>query len=113
MNRITRTIFGLACLAVGAAAMAFSAPEGLTRTELQRHDLSIEEREAIQTRVDFAPGGVSPWHSHPGEELIYVPEGKLEFQVKGKSPFSLRPEMFSSSPPEPCIWRVTPVRPAG
>jgi quercetin dioxygenase-like cupin family protein len=75
--------------AVGAAALAISAPEGLTRTDLQRHDLSIEGREAIQTRVDFAPGAVAPWHSHPGEELIYVPEGKLEFQLEGEKSVTL------------------------
>jgi len=89
MNRTVRTIFALVPFAIGAVAYSISAPEGLTRTDLQRHDLSIEGREAIQTRVDFAPGAVAPWHSHPGEELIYVPEGKLEFQLEGEKPVTL------------------------
>ncbi|RXH57063.1 hypothetical protein GRAN_0373 [Granulicella sibirica] len=76
--------------AAGAAAFSISAPVGLTRTDLQRHDLSIEGREAIQTRVDFAPGAVAPWHSHPGEELVYVPEGTLEFQLEGEQPVTLK-----------------------
>lgn len=73
----------------GAATWAMSSPEGLTRTDLQRHDLSIEGREAIQTRVDFAPGAVAPWHSHPGEELVYVPKGSLEFQLQGEKSVTL------------------------
>jgi quercetin dioxygenase-like cupin family protein len=89
MNRIMRCICVLVAIAGGAATWAMSAPEGLTRTELQRHDLSIEGREAIQTRVDFAPGAVAPWHSHPGEELVYVPEDRLEFQLQGEKPVTL------------------------
>jgi quercetin dioxygenase-like cupin family protein/ketosteroid isomerase-like protein len=72
------------------APSASSPPQGLTRTDLQRHDLSIEGRETVQTRVDFAPGAASPWHSHPGEELIYVPEGTLEFQLEGEKPVTLK-----------------------
>jgi quercetin dioxygenase-like cupin family protein len=89
MNRAVITICALVPFAVGAAAFQISAPVGLTRTDLQRHDLSIEGREVIQTRVDFAPGAVAPWHSHPGEEIIYVPEGKLEFQLEGEKPVTL------------------------
>ena len=74
----------------GTLALAQSPPVGLKRTDLQRHDLSIEGREAIQTRVDFAPGAVAPWHSHPGEELIYVPAGVLQFQIQGEEPVTLR-----------------------
>ena len=77
-------------LCSGTAALAQSPPVGLKRTDLQRHDLSIKDREAIQTRVDFAPGAISPWHSHPGEELIYVPEGTLEFQIQGQEPVVLK-----------------------
>lgn len=89
MNRTVATICALIPFAVAATAFSLSAPEGLTRTDLQRHDLSIPGHEAIQTRVDFAPGAVAPWHSHPGEELIYVPEGKLEFQLEGEKPVTL------------------------
>ena len=89
MRRITQITFaGAVC--VGAVALAQLPPVGLTRTDLQRHDLSITGREAIQTRVDFAPGAVAPWHSHPGEELIYVPAGKLEFQIQGQEPVTLK-----------------------
>ena len=57
---------------------------GTKRSDLQRHDLSAPGREVIQVRVDFDPGYVSPKHTHPGEEIIYVIEGTIEYQVEGK-----------------------------
>lgn len=59
-------------------------PPGSTRTDLQRHDLSIEGREVLQARVDFAPGAYFPRHTHPGEEIIYVLSGTIEYEVAGK-----------------------------
>jgi quercetin dioxygenase-like cupin family protein len=88
MRPIAGTVFA-AALCTSVVALAQLPLAGLKRTDLQRHDLSIG-REAIQTRVDFAPGAVAPWHSHPGEELIYVPEGKLEFQIQGQEPVTLK-----------------------
>jgi oxalate decarboxylase/phosphoglucose isomerase-like protein (cupin superfamily) len=32
----------------------------------------------------------SPRHTHPGEEIIYVLEGLLEYQVEGKPPVTLK-----------------------
>jgi quercetin dioxygenase-like cupin family protein len=57
---------------------------GTKRTDLQRHDLSASGREVIQVRVDFDPGYVAPMHTHPGEEIIYVIEGTLEYEIGGK-----------------------------
>jgi quercetin dioxygenase-like cupin family protein len=63
---------------------------GTKRTDLQRHDLSIPGREVVQARVDFDPGYVAPRHRHPGEEIIYVLEGTLEYQIDGKPPVTLK-----------------------
>jgi quercetin dioxygenase-like cupin family protein len=63
---------------------------GTKRTELQRHDLSAG-REVVQVRVDFDPGYVAPRHTHPGEEIIYVLEGTLEYQIEGKPPVTVKP----------------------
>jgi len=57
---------------------------GTKRTDLQRHDLSAPGREVVQVRVDFDPGYVAPRHTHPGEEIIYVIEGSLEYEIDGK-----------------------------
>ena len=90
MNRRTMSANALlaAMLAVGGVAAAAAPPParpaGTTRTDLQRHDLSVSGREAVQLRVDFAAGASFPRHTHPGEEIIYVLEGTLEYEVAGK-----------------------------
>jgi quercetin dioxygenase-like cupin family protein len=63
---------------------------GTRRIDLQRHDLSAPGREVIQARVEIDPGVAFPRHSHPGEEIIYVLEGALEYRVEGKPPVTLK-----------------------
>jgi len=57
---------------------------GLTRTDLQRHDLSVPGREVIQNRVEIDPDAPAIRHWHPGEEIIYVLEGTLEYEIDGE-----------------------------
>jgi quercetin dioxygenase-like cupin family protein len=77
--------------ASGLALHSASAQQqGVNRTELQRHDLSVPGREVIQVRVDLDPGVTFPLHSHPGEEIIYVMEGVWEYQVEGKGAMTLK-----------------------
>lgn len=78
-----------AAFAVASPVVAAPAPAGVTRTDLQRHDLSTPGRETIQARIDIAPGAVAGWHRHPGEEVIYVIEGTLEYQLEGEAPVTL------------------------
>ena len=66
------------------------AQQGVKRTDLQQHDLSIPGREVVQVRVDIAPGVLAPDHSHPGEEIVYVIEGTLEYRLAGKPPVTLK-----------------------
>jgi quercetin dioxygenase-like cupin family protein len=70
--------------------VAQSQQTGIKRTDLQRHDLSAPGFEVIQVRVDFTPGAAFPPHSHPGEEIAYVIEGLLEYQVDGQPPVTLK-----------------------
>jgi quercetin dioxygenase-like cupin family protein len=86
-------IMAMAALVAGAALAPLGAQaqqSGVTRTDLQRHDLSAPGREAIQVRVDLAPGVAFGKHTHPGEEIIYVLEGSLEYQVGDKPPVTLK-----------------------
>jgi len=62
---------------------------GVKRIDLQRHDLSAAGREVIQARVEIAPGVTAARHSHPGEEIVYVLEGSLEYQLEGRPPVTL------------------------
>lgn len=86
-------IMGLAMLIAGsvlAAEVAQAQQPGIRRTELQRHDLSAPGREVVQVRVDFDPGAAFGRHRHPGEEIVNVLEGSLEYQVEGKAPVTLK-----------------------
>jgi quercetin dioxygenase-like cupin family protein len=86
-NMKTILIIVVAVLAIGSALalhVSSARQAGTKRTDLQRHDLSAPGREVIQVRVDFDPGYVAPMHTHPGEEIIYVIEGTLEYEIGGK-----------------------------
>ena len=89
-----RTFLGVALTALVISSVAGAAgaqgQQGVKRTDLQRQDLSIAGRETVQARIDIAPGATANWHRHPGEEVIYVLEGTLEYQLEGRSPVSLQ-----------------------
>jgi quercetin dioxygenase-like cupin family protein len=63
---------------------------GIRRTDLQRHDLGVPGREVVQVRVELDPGVAFGRHSHPGEEIVYVIEGSLEYEVEGRPPVTLK-----------------------
>ena len=88
MTRITAVV----ALIVGGT-LGLQAPvgqQGVRRTDLQRHDLGVPGREVIQVRVELDPGVAFGRHWHPGEEIINVLEGSLEYQVDGKPPITLK-----------------------
>lgn len=79
----TMRVMATAALIVGsvlALPAAQAQQPGIKRTDLQRHDLSAPGREAVQVRVDLAPGVAFGKHTHPGEEIIYVLEGSLAYK---------------------------------
>ena len=89
----TMRIMSIAALIVGSVltlGVTRAQQAGVKRTDLQRHDLGVPGREAIQVRVDLEPGVAFPNHTHPGEEIIYVLAGALEYQIEGKPPVTLK-----------------------
>ncbi len=87
-------IIGTAILLVIGSALASQAGQaqplqGIHRKELSRHDISIPGYQEIQQRVDIDPGKTAPNHKHPGEEIIYVIEGAIEYDLEGKPPVTL------------------------
>lgn len=96
MTRHYRVSLAMAALAAAAAVHAQTAPggaaswPGIARTNLQRHDLSVAGREMIQVRVDFEPGAAAPAHRHPGEEIVNMLAGSLEYRVEGRPAVTLR-----------------------
>jgi quercetin dioxygenase-like cupin family protein len=75
---------------VMALLLTAAAPPGIRRVDLQRHDLSAPGREVVQVRVEFDPGAAFGKHRHPGEEIINVLEGSLEYVVEGQLPVTLK-----------------------
>jgi quercetin dioxygenase-like cupin family protein len=92
-TRVITRVLAIAALmfeSVVALQVARAQQAGIKRTDLQRHDLSAPGREAVQVRVDLDPGVAFGRHTHPGEEIIYVLEGTLEYQIEGKPPVTLK-----------------------
>jgi quercetin dioxygenase-like cupin family protein len=87
-NILTNAIAAIAFITFTTATIA--QQPGIKRTELQRHDLSTPGHETVQARIDFAPGAAFGKHKHPGEEIIYVLEGTLQYQIEGKAPLTLK-----------------------
>jgi quercetin dioxygenase-like cupin family protein len=81
-----------ALLSIGAAALheAPAQQAGTRRTELQQHDLGVPGRQVIQVRVELDPGVTFGEHWHPGEEIVYVLEGLLEYQLEGQPQVTLQ-----------------------
>jgi quercetin dioxygenase-like cupin family protein len=93
MKTIRMMAVALAVLFAGSGLvphMAQAQQPGVKRTDLQQHDLSVPGREVVQVRVDIAPGVLAPNHIHPGEEIVYVIEGLVEYQLEGSPPVTLR-----------------------
>jgi quercetin dioxygenase-like cupin family protein len=89
VKAIKKSVLGVLIAASVAGLYAAQTPPGIKRTDLQRQDISAPGREVIQVLVEFAPGVAFPKHSHPGEEVVYVVEGSLEYEVEGKPPVTL------------------------
>jgi quercetin dioxygenase-like cupin family protein len=90
MNMFRAT--AVAALMLGAAvSLHADAQSGkVGRVDLLKTDFSVPGRELVQVRVDFPRGVDAPRHSHPGEEIAFVLQGTLEYQIDGKPPVTLK-----------------------
>ena len=73
-----------ALLAVVLAGAVFAQKPGITRTVINRKDISMPGREAVIAKVELAPGTAAGRHTHPGEEISYILEGEGEILVEGQ-----------------------------
>jgi quercetin dioxygenase-like cupin family protein len=80
-----------AILAVGVLSLqAAQAQQEIQRTDLLQKDITVSGKEVVQARVDFNLGAASISHKHPGEEVAFVLEGALEYQLEGRAPVILK-----------------------
>jgi len=68
---------------LAAGAMVAQNP-GITRTIIQRKDISMPGCEAVIARVEIAVGASAGRHTHPGEEISYILEGQGDILVDGQ-----------------------------
>ena len=81
---VTVAAFAFAAIvAAGAQAPAFK------RTVLQQGDISVPGREAVTAVAEFQPGASPGRHTHPGEEIAYILEGKVLLEREGMAAVTL------------------------
>jgi quercetin dioxygenase-like cupin family protein len=90
LNFASTAVSALSFLALVITSTASAQQSGIKRTDLQRYDLSVPGYETVQARIDFEAHTAFGKHSHPGEEVIYVLDGVLEYEVEGQSPVTLK-----------------------
>ncbi len=68
----------------GSAGVVLAQSSGLTRTVVTKADVSVANREAVLARVELTAGGVTGWHTHPGDEVGYITDGETTLLVAGQ-----------------------------
>lgn len=97
LHPCSRTVAAALCaLGLGAALPALAQkpaapPSALTRTVVERADVTQPGYEAVVVRAELAPGGHAGRHTHPGEEISYVTDGDGSILVDGEPPRKLKP----------------------
>lgn len=79
-----------------APAQAPTPPRQVIREDLN----GLDGQEVIMQELMLAPGGATPWHTHPdGHEIGYVLSGTLKTEVEGKGATEYKPgEGFHINP---------------
>ena len=74
-----------------AMAQQAKAPQAKV-TSLMSKDLTENPgREALMITVEYAPGGSDPIHRHDAHAIVYVLEGSVVMQLKGRQQGTLTP----------------------
>jgi quercetin dioxygenase-like cupin family protein len=90
LTLVLGTAIALGAATLGARALWAQQP-GFKRVPLQTQPIAAYAgHEAVQVRGEFDPGASAPKHTHPGEEVGYVLEGTVVFELDGKPPMTLK-----------------------
>jgi quercetin dioxygenase-like cupin family protein len=95
MNRsrglLTPAVAALIMSLVAISPLAGAQSHGLAVKPLLRTTVSGDAtKEAVVATAEFAPGGTTGRHFHPGDEYATVLEGALELRVDGRAPRRVR-----------------------
>lgn len=87
MQSRTCLLAALVPLALVFAPGGHAQPQGFKPTPLLRAAVSGDDsKEAVLALAEFAPGGTTGRHTHPGDEYGTVLEGTLELLIDGRDP---------------------------
>jgi quercetin dioxygenase-like cupin family protein len=78
-------------LSLSLAGGTLVAQNDPVRTLLSKDLAGVPGKEVSMITVDYPPGGSTPAHTHHAQALLYVLEGSIVMQVKGKAPVTLTP----------------------
>ena len=96
------SVIAFSCVIAFSSALAFSSfnVQAGKPTTLMTKDLpDVTVKEGMIETVDFAPGEVSRPHRHNADVFVYVLEGSIVTQLKGRSPQTVRAgDVFYESP---------------
>jgi len=84
-----KLILAIGLFTLSISSNVYAQQSGVKRIDLQRHNIEAAGYETIQARIELEPGTAVGMHSHPGEEVIYVLEGRFEYQIEGENPVIL------------------------
>jgi quercetin dioxygenase-like cupin family protein len=73
----------------GAQAMMPLQKPQLTARAYVTCVFGVPEREVVQAQVELAAGVTLDRHRHSGDQMVYVLEGALEYQLEGQPPVTL------------------------
>jgi quercetin dioxygenase-like cupin family protein len=87
-------------LAHATEAAAVPAMPAVTAAELMTQDLiGAPGKEVLMLTVTYLAGGASLPHRHDAQVFVYVLEGEVTMQVRGRAPVTLRPgQTFYEAP---------------
>jgi quercetin dioxygenase-like cupin family protein len=67
------------------------AQEAKVHPLLSKDLVGVPGKEVTMMTVEYPPGGTDPVHTHHAQALVYVLEGSIVMQVRGKEPVTLQP----------------------
>src|SRR5262245_37039976 len=80
-------LFGL--LVMADPQVAATGPE--VKVLMTKDLTGAAGKEAVMLTVEYAPGATETPHRHNAQAFVYVLEGSIVMQVKGKEPVTLNP----------------------
>jgi quercetin dioxygenase-like cupin family protein len=88
---VAATLIAILTCLTGLDAWSQNAPPpGIKRIDLLKQNISAPGREVVQVVIEFEDGATAPRHAHPGDELVFMLEGSLDYAVEGQQPTTLK-----------------------